>query len=92
MSPKLIGMEIPANSRISRESLEAMVDAERPVGSALTSLSLVRMGSVFFCLVCDCPVFTLVESLERYDCMMISMRYVTRPACSLRFYKVRRRF
>lgn len=46
MSPKLIGVEIPANSRISRESLKAMVDAERPVGSALTSLSLVRINSL----------------------------------------------
>eukprot|EP00904_Undaria_pinnatifida_P005749 jgi/Undpi1/2303/HiC_scaffold_13.g05687.m1 len=38
--PKLTGLEIPANSRITRKSLDRMVDAERPVGSALTSLSL----------------------------------------------------
>lgn len=46
MSPKLIAVEIPANSRISRESLEAMVDVERPVGSALTLLSLVRIHNL----------------------------------------------
>ncbi|CAN0447822.1 unnamed protein product [Ascophyllum nodosum] len=39
-SPRLTGLEIPANSRISRKSLDTMVDAERPVGRALTSLSL----------------------------------------------------
>ena len=43
-SPRLTGLEIPANSRISRKSLDTMVDAERPVGRALTSLSLVRIG------------------------------------------------
>ena len=41
--PKLTGLEIPANSRITRKSLDRMVDAERPVGSALTSLSLVSV-------------------------------------------------
>lgn len=39
--PRLTGLELPANSRITRSSLEAMVDSKRPVGSALTSLSLV---------------------------------------------------
>lgn len=40
--PRLTTLELAANSRITKKSIESMVDAKRPVGSALTSLSLVR--------------------------------------------------
>lgn len=39
--PRLTGLGLPANSRITLKSLQKIVDAERPVGMALTSLSLV---------------------------------------------------
>lgn len=39
--PRLTGVELSANSRISGKALGKMIDAERPVGMALTSLSLV---------------------------------------------------
>lgn len=40
--PRLTGVELSANSRITLKALEKMVDSERPIGMALTSLSLVR--------------------------------------------------
>ena len=68
--PRLTGLEIPANSRITRKSLDSMVDAERPVGSAMTSLSLVR-GPVFGLLRTTCikrlhRIMMVVDSSEGF--------------------------
>lgn len=47
--PRLTGIELSANSRITVNALGKMVDAERPVGMALTSLSLVSSSTVLPC-------------------------------------------
>lgn len=55
--PRLTGLELSANSRITLKALEKMVDKERPIGMALTTLSLVGTQILLVC--CSATAFLL---------------------------------